>query len=104
MEDYVTRREIDQTRADMSDIKHTIDTIKSENAAIAVLSTQISTITRDLTELKTDMITRFTRHEAVHESDEKARSASRRWLIATTITALGIIAGLYGWVALLLHR
>lgn len=104
MEDYVTRREVDQLRADVSDTKHSIDTLKAENAAIAVLSTQISIITRDLSELKTDMTNKFTRHEAVHEADEKARSSGRRWLIGTAITSLGIIAGLYGWVALLIHR
>jgi hypothetical protein len=104
MEDYVTRREIDQLRADVTDTKHSVDELKSGNAAIAVLSTQISTITRDLSELKSDMMSKFTNHERVHEEDEKARSSGRRWLIGTTISALAVLAGLYGWIALLLHR
>jgi small-conductance mechanosensitive channel len=104
MEDYVSRREVDQLRGELTEIRQSVDTLKSGNAAIAVLSTQISTITRDLSELKSDMTTKFARHEEVHEADEKARSSGRRWLIGTTIAALGVIVGLYGWVALLLHK
>jgi hypothetical protein len=104
MEDYVSRREVDQLRGEVTEVRQSVDSLKSGNAAVAVLGTQISTITRDLSELKSDMVARFTSHEKIHAEDEKARSSGRRWLIGTTITALGIIAGLYGWVALLLHR
>lgn len=104
MEDYVTRREMDQIRVDLSDTRHSVDLLKTENAAIGVLSTQISIVTRDLSELKSDMNYKFTKHEQVHEADEKARTSGRRWLIGTAISALAIVAGLYGWVALLIHR
>lgn len=104
MDDYVSRREVDQLRGELTDIRQSVESLKTGNAAIAVLGTQISTITRDLQEIKSDVNTKFSRHEEIHALDEKARSSSRRWLIGTTITALGIVAGLYGWVALLIHR
>lgn len=104
MEDYVSRREVDQLRDEITGIRQSVDTLKSGNTSIAVLGTQISTITRDLSELKSDMMAKFISHEKIHEDDEKARSSGRRWLIGTTIAALGVIMGLYGWVALLLHR
>jgi len=104
MEDYVTRREFDLIRTDIAENKRAINDLKSGNAAVAVLGTQISTITRDLSELKSDMTTRFTKHEEIHAADEKARLSSRRWLIGTTISLLAILAGLYGWIAILFHR
>lgn len=104
MEDYVSRREVDQLRGELTDIRQSVDSLKAGNTSIAVLGTQISIITRDLSELKSDMVTRFTQHEKIHEDDEKARSSGRRWLIGTTVAALGVIVGLYGWVALLLHK
>lgn len=104
MEDYVSRREVDQLRGELTEIRQSVDSLKSGNTSIAILGTQISTITRDLSELKSDMMTKFSSHERIHEEDEKARSSGRRWLIGTTIAALGVIAGLYGWIALLLHK
>jgi small-conductance mechanosensitive channel len=104
MDDFVSRREGDQIRNELTGIHQSVDKLKSDNTTVAVLATQISTLTRDLSELKSDMLTRFTRHEEIHEADEKARSSGRRWLIGTTIAALGVIVGLYGWVALLLHK
>jgi hypothetical protein len=104
MEDYVSRREVDLLRNEITDVRQSVEGLKSGNAAVAVLGTQIATITRDLSELKMDMIARFTQHEKIHADDEKARSSGRRWLIGTTIAALGVIVGLYGWVALLIHK
>lgn len=104
MDDYVTRREIDQVRGELSEIRQSVDSLKSGNTTVAVLGTQITVLTKELSELKTDMVNRFTKHELVHAEDEKARSSGRRWLIGTTIAALGTIGGLYGWVALLLHK
>jgi hypothetical protein len=104
MDDYVSRREVDQLRGEVTEIRQSVDSLKSGNTAIAVLGTQIATVMRDLSELKADMTARFTQHEKIHEDDERARSSGRRWLIGTTIAALGVIVGLYGWVALLIHK
>lgn len=104
MDDPVSRREVDQLGREIAEIRQSVDMLRSGNTSIAVLGTQISTITRDLSELKSDMMAKFSAHEKIHEADERARSSSRRWLIGTTIAALGVIVGLYGWVALLLHK
>ena len=71
MDDYISRREMDQFRGELIEVRQSVDSLKSGNAATAVLSTQISTITRDLSELKADMIARFTAHENIHAADEE---------------------------------
>ncbi len=96
MDEYVTRREVDMLRTDISETKKAIEDLRSGNSTVAVLGMQISTITRDLLELKTDMAVRFTKHEEIHQADESARTASRRWMIGTVISMLVALGGLYG--------
>jgi hypothetical protein len=77
-DEFVTRREFDIIRTDIAENKKAIDDLRLGNSTVAVLGTQIATITRDLSELKADMVSRFTYHEKIHADDERARSSSRK--------------------------
>lgn len=94
---FATRRELDQLRTELR-------TMHADSTAVAVLGTQLSTLSRDLTDFKAAITKQFEDHDRVHEMAERERTASRRWLIGTTIAALTVLIGLYGWVALLLHK
>lgn len=99
-EQYATLREFDQLRAEFTETKHAVDELRSGNAAIAVLSTQLSGLTQAVTEVKTGMNTRFAEHDRVHKEDSDARVSSRRWLIGIAISGITALIGLYGWIAL----
>jgi hypothetical protein len=96
-EPYATRRELDQVREEMR-------AMRTDATTIAVLGTQLTTLTANLLEFKVDVNQRFDAHDKLHATAERERSASRRWLIGTCLAALTILAGLYGWVALLVHH
>lgn len=81
-----------------------VETLKSGDANVAVLSSQLTSLARDLIDLKGDINQRFSEHERVHEVDKRDRVSGRRWMITTCIAGLAILAGLYGWIALLLNK
>lgn len=101
---YATRREFDLLRAELSDTRKSVDDLKSGNAAIAVLGTQITSLTQTIAEIKTDMAARFTAHDRVHQNDSDSRISSRRWMIGIAVTGIGALIGLYGWIALFIHK
>lgn len=103
-DEYATQRDLDLLRQEVRENRTSLEVLKSANSNIAVLSTQLSQLTTSVSEMKTNFDARFNEHERVHEKDEKQRSSNRKFLITTCLTGLAIIAGLYGWIALLLHR
>lgn len=94
-EPFATRRELDQVREE-------VRAMRADTTTIAVLGQQITQLTQNLLDFKTSVNTRFDAHDKLHATAELERTSSRRWLIGTCIAALTIMAGLYGWVALLL--
>lgn len=96
-EPLATRREVDQLRDEMRQAQ-------ADAKTVAVLSEQLATLARSLSDFKTAIQTRFEAHDKVHADAERERTASRRWLIGTCIAALTVLIGLYGWVALLLDH
>jgi hypothetical protein len=86
------------------DNKRAIDELKSSNAAIAVLGTQMTSLAQSMAEIKTDISSRFTAHDKVHRNDAESRINGRRWMVGAAITAIGALIGLYGWIALFIHR
>jgi hypothetical protein len=96
-DDQITRREFEELRIE-------VRSLTSNNTAIAVLTTQLQTLQAALVKMENNITERFAAHERVHQKDVDARSSGRRWLIGTAITGLAVLVGLYGWVALLLHK
>jgi hypothetical protein len=92
-----TRRELDQIRGELS-------RQRQDGTTVAVLSTQLTTLAASVAEFKAAVGKRFDDHDRLHAEAEKERTSSRRWLIGTTIAALAMLIGMYGWVALLLHK
>jgi hypothetical protein len=101
---YATRREFDLLRSDLIDNKRAVDELKSSNAAIAVLGTQMTSLAQSMAEIKTDIASRFTAHDTVHRNDAESRINGRRWMVGAAIAAIGALIGLYGWIALFIHR
>lgn len=114
-EETVSRREFD-------DLRQEVRSLSSLGTTIAVLSQQLSTVQRDMNELKLTTERNNATHNALHreeqedrakeaearrverENEAKDRRSSRRWLVTTGITGLAAMAGLYGWIALFLHH
>ena len=96
-EPYATRREVDQVRDELR-------TMRSDSTTIAVLAQQITQLTANLLDFKTSVYTRFDAHDKLHATAEQERVSSRRWLIGTCVAALAAMIGLYGWIALFLHK
>lgn len=103
-EPFATRREFDLLRQEFTDTKHAVEELKSGNAAIAVLSSQLTGVVQAIAEIKSDMTNRFTTHDNIHKQDNDARISGRRWLIGTAIAAIGALVGLYGWIAIFIHK
>ena len=94
-EPYATRRELDQVRDEMR-------VMRADTTTIAVLAQQITQLTANLLDFKVAVNTRFDSHDKLHATAERDRTASRRWLIGTCVTAICAMIGLYGWIALFL--
>jgi hypothetical protein len=88
-EPYASQRELDILRAEL----HRLDDHGSRG--IGSIQTQLTDLVKDVTELKTEVNSRFDSHQRVHDQDKIDRINGRRWLIATIIGAAASIAGLY---------
>lgn len=104
MDEYPTRREFDQLSSTVMDSKRAIDELRSGNTAIAVLGTQLASLTQSVSEMKSSLSDRFEKHDGVHSLEAKERVTGRRWLISMAIAGIGALIGLYGWIAIFIHK
>lgn len=109
------------TRREFEDLKEHLRRMSADAVTVAVLSAQIATLNRDVTDLKRDtdrsikdMVDKFEVHNKSvddkfgvhskeHEKDNEARTIGRRWMITTAVAMLAVLAGLYGFIALIIH-
>jgi hypothetical protein len=81
-----SRREVDQLRAEMLRLDD------HGGRGVIALQVQMVDLIKDVTEMKTDMNTRFDAHAKVHEADEQRRIAGRRWVVGSVIGGTAAMA------------
>jgi len=97
-EPAVTRREIDLLKAE-ADIEHArlaqaIASLDEHGSrGVGSLQTRMDSLVASMAELKADMRLRFDGHDREHERDERARVASRRWLVGAVIGGIAAVDG-----------
>jgi hypothetical protein len=96
-DDYATRRELDQLRQEL------IRMDDHGTRGVSVVQTQLTDVIKDMLELKGEMSKRFAEHQRLHEREEDQRSSNRKWALGFAVAVLGMLGGLYPFVAHL-HR
>lgn len=97
-EPVASRRELDQLREDVRRLD------EHGTRGIGVVQAQLTDVVKNLAEMKSEVNTRFEAHQRVHDRDEQARVSGRRWMIATTATMLGGLAGVLGLLVEILQH
>ena len=65
---------------------------------VAVLAVQLTEVIKDVTTLQTELAA----HRGEHQQEKRDRASGRRWLIGVAIALLGLISGLYAFLAQIL--
>jgi hypothetical protein len=71
---------------------------------VGVLQTQITDLTKDFVEMKTENTAWQQSHTAEHVQDKKDKVTGRRWLIGIGIAGLTAIGGMYGFLDIILQH
>src|SRR5215472_5899343 len=79
-----TRRELDLLR---DEVKRIDD---HGSRGVGVIQSQLTDLVKDMTELKSEVNTRFEGHQREHDRESRDRMAARRWLIGIGIS--GVLA------------
>jgi hypothetical protein len=100
----VTRRELDllknQADREHSEIRHRLDVLDTGGTrGILALQVQVTDLIKDVTELRVAVKD----HTKEHETEERARVVSRRWVITAVIAALAVVEGPIGYIIVHLH-
>lgn len=101
---HVTRGEFDLLRQMVQQNASRVETIDNLGTrGVGTIQSQLSDLTKDLLELKTDMNMRFSDHDKLHKSEKRERVNSRRWLIGTALLMITALGGLYPFLYTILH-
>lgn len=87
-EPAASQREVDILRDEL----HRLDDHGSRG--VGVIQTQLTDLVKDMTEMKSEMNSRFEAHQRVHDQDHNDRISGRRWLIGTGIAGIAAMAAL----------
>lgn len=102
---YATRRELDMVRDDIRAIRSQLQDFDAGiGRGVPVLQDRLLELVKDMTELRTEMTTKFAGHLQDHKDAQRERVSGRRWLIGTVFVALGALGGLYAILIDLLSR
>lgn len=69
---------------------------------VAVIQVQVTGLTKQLSDLETDMRTWQVAHSATHDAEATRRLSGRRWAVGTAIACLGALIALITMVGALL--
>jgi hypothetical protein len=72
----------------------------SLEVGVAVLAVQLTEVIKDVTALQAELAS----HRSEHQQEKRDRASGRRWLIGVTIALLGLIGGLYPFLAQVLQH
>lgn len=95
----VPREEFSRVVEDLSTRLHAL-TMKDTGVSVAVLSTQMTEVIKDVADLKTDL----TLHRKEHVEEQKARTTRTRWAWGFAVAALSAVEGPLVYVLTHLHR
>jgi hypothetical protein len=93
-----SRREVDILRGEL----HRLDDHGSRG--VGAIQAQLTDLVKDVTEMKSEMNSRFEAHQRVHDQDHRDRAAGRRWLVGTGIAALMAMVAVLGLLVEILAR
>ena len=68
---------------------------QSLEVGVAVLAVQLTEVIKDVTSLQTELAL----HRSEHQQEKRDRASGRRWLVGVAIALLGLIGGLYPFLA-----
>lgn len=73
-------------------------------ATSAALAVQVAEVIKDVSEVRSDLREHRSEHRQAELEAARARVSGRRWAVGLAFSGLAAVGGLYGWVALLIHR
>lgn len=95
---WVSQREFDQLRAEVTRIDD------HGTRGIGTIQTQLTEVVKDVTELKSEVNSRFAEHQRQHEREQADRAVNRRWGIGLAVAVLAAVGGLYPYLHAIIHR
>lgn len=96
LEPLATQREVDAVRADVRDLRASLTRLDDHGTrGVGAVQAQLTEVVRDVSELKSDVISRFAAHTADHVQEKRDRAAARRWLITVGVTASLGVGGMF---------
>ena len=112
MSDEVTRSEFNMLAGQVSETRTRLDTIDVMGTrGVGVIQAQLLDVTRDLTELKSDVNVKFVEintifsgHLRNHESEKRDRVSARRWLMGIGVAGIASMTAVISLLVELLSK
>lgn len=106
MPDEVTRSEFNLLVSQVSEDRARMNSIDNSEtrAAVGIVQAQLMDVTKDLTELKTDVNTKFASHLRDHEIEKRDRISARRWLVGIGVAGIASMTAVITLLVELLNK
>lgn len=102
MSEDISRGEFDMLKTQANSLERRIESIDDHGTrGVGILQAQIVELLKDITDLKTSLVTFISEHSRTHKEESNDRTNGRRWMVGTAIAGVMALTAILTVVVLI---